>query len=654
MKIDDKVYKKEEVEEILNNLRIVFPIVRLLREKEVCGRKSIEGVDKPCKCYEFWGKNKACENCISLLTLLDKKTNTKIEILDGKYYQVYSTYINIEGENCVIEMIKDLDDSAFVDPDSYNHFLKNYSSVNNKIYKDPLTNAYNRLYFEEKKNNKYLSAGVAMIDVDDFKTLNDEYGSRFGDQILQGIVDIILKAIRVNDSIIRIGPDEFLLVLPGVTASVFQNKLEAMRSAINEISINDHPNVKINISVGAVLSDNETLSSACEKADIYLHRAKAKKNAIITEWAEDSANNEVVTSDKPVILIVDDADLNRLILRSFLENDYEIFEARNGEECITLIEKLRHRISLVMLDLIMPGLTGFDLLSIFKNKDYMNNVPVIMISSEDDDNKIVKAYELGVTDYIRRPFIAKVVKQRVNNTVKLYLRQKKFELKVREQMEENDKISNMMSYILSFVVGYRNNESGPHVMHVEQISEIMIDEINMTTTKYYVSPSEKKIIVTAAGMHDIGKIGIDEKILNKPGKLTNEEYEEMKRHTIIGANIMSSMTMYTTEPFVNMVYTICRWHHERWDGKGYPDGLKGDNIPIAAQIVSLADVYDALVSPRVYKPGFSHEKAVEMILNNECGSFNPILLKCLMGAKDRIKRLYINDNSEVESTDTRN
>ncbi len=650
----NKVYKKEEVDEIVNNLKIVFPIVRVLKEKEVCGRKTMEGAKEPCKCYEFWGKNKPCENCISLLTLLDKKTNTKIEILDGKYYQVYSVYANIEGENCVIEMIKDLEGNAFVDPDSYNHFLKNYASINNKIYKDPLTNAYNRLYFEEKKNNKYASAGVAMLDVDDFKELNDAYGSRFGDEILQSVVEAVLKSIRVNDSIIRIGPDEFLLVLPNITAAIFQNKLEAIRAAINDHSLSEHPNVRISISIGAVLSDNDTLAGACEKADVYLHKAKVKKNAIITEWSEDSGNKEINGSDKPIILIVDDADLNRLILRSFLEEDYQIYEARNGEECIALIEKLRQKISLVMLDLIMPGLNGFDLLSIFKNKDYMNNVPVIMISSEDDDNKIVKAYELGVTDYIRRPFIAKVVKQRVNNTVKLYLRQKKFELKVREQMEENDKISNMMSYILSFVVGYRNNESGPHVMHVEQITEIIIDEINMTTTKYYISPSEKKIIVTAAGMHDIGKIGIDEKILNKPGKLTNEEYEEMKRHTIIGANMMSSMTMYTTEPFVNMVYTICRWHHERWDGKGYPDKLVGDNIPIAAQIVSLADVYDALVSPRVYKPGYSHQKAVEMILNNECGSFNPVLLKCLMGSKDRIRRLYEVDSSEKESTDTRN
>lgn len=649
-----KIYTKEEIDIILNNLKLVFPVVRLLHEKEVCGRKTLDGVSEPCKCYEFWGKNKPCENCISLLTLLDKSTNTKIEIMDGKYYQVYSTYFNVEGENCVIEMIKDLGDNTFVDPDSYNHFLKNYASVNNKIYKDPLTNAYNRLYYEEKKNNKYANCGIAMIDVDDFKEINNQYGGRFGDEVLQAITDTIQKNIRTNDSIVRIGPDEFLLILPHVTVSAFQNKLEIIRNSVNDITLIDHPAFKINLSIGAILNENETLGSACEKADSLLYKAKSKKNIIISEWGENIGNNSFLpTNEKPIILIVDDADLNRILLRSFLEKEYEIYEAKNGEECITLVEKLRQRISLIMLDLIMPGMDGFDILSILRNKDYMENIPVIMISSEDDDNKIVKAYDLGVADYIRRPFIAKVVKKRVNNTVKLYLKQRKFELKVRQQMEENDKISHMMSYILSFVVGYRNNESGPHVMHVEQISEILIDEINMTTTKYYISPSEKKIIVSAAGMHDIGKIGIDEKILNKPGKLTNEEYEEMKRHTIIGANMMSSMTMYTTEPFVNMVYTICRWHHERWDGSGYPDKLVGDDIPIAAQVVSLADVYDALVSPRVYKPGFEHEKAVEMILNGECGTFNPVLLKCLMGAKDRIRRLYeMEENKEI--ADTRN
>ena len=245
MEDNKKIYTKEEIDIILSNLKLVFPVVRLLHEKEVCGRKTLDGVSEPCKCYEFWGKNKPCENCISLLTLLDKSTNTKIEIMDGKYYQVYSTYFNVEGENCVIEMIKDLGDNTFVDPDSYNHFLKNYASVNNKIYKDPLTNAYNRLYYEEKKNNKYANCGIAMIDVDDFKEINNQYGERFGDEVLQAITDTIQKNIRTNDSIVRIGPDEFLLILPHVTVSAFQNKLEIIRNSVNDITLIDHPAFKI-------------------------------------------------------------------------------------------------------------------------------------------------------------------------------------------------------------------------------------------------------------------------------------------------------------------------------------------------------------------------------------------------------------------------
>ncbi len=644
----EKIYTQDEIDSLMKELRLVFPIVRLLREKEVCGRKALDGADKPCMCYEFWKKDKACDNCISLVSLINKNENSKLEYLDNSFYQVISKYVNVEGNNCVIEMIRKMEDDSFFDSLSYEHFMNKYFSYNEKLYKDPLTGAYNRLYFEENKDKIHPSCGVAVMDVDDFKLCNDTYGHKFGDVIIKSVVSTILAEIRNDDIAIRYGGDEIILLIDQISAKVFESKLNKIRVRVNSLSFNEHPEFRTSLSIGAIITDNDSLESAVEQADKFLYTAKKSKNCVVCKWDKESKEIEKF-DDKPLILITDDSSMNRMILKGLLEDEYNIIEADGGFKTLSILDEYKDKISLVMLDLVMPDLDGFGVLSVLKGKDYMFNIPIMMISSEDNDKSIMKAYDLGATDYIQRPFVANVVKKRVSNTIKLFLRQRKFEVKVRQQMEERDKVSNMMSVILSYIVGYRNNESGPHVLHVEQITEFLLDELKTISNKYSFSEEDKRNIVGAAGMHDIGKLGVDEKILNKPGKLTKEEFEIMKTHTLIGASMMQNMDLYKDEPFVQYVYKITRWHHERWDGKGYPDGLKGDDIPICAQLVSLADVYDALVSKRVYKEGYTHDIAVEMILNGECGTFNPLLLQCLMNIKERIKTIYAVDQNDPNS-----
>lgn len=267
---------------------------------------------------------------------------------------------------------------------------------------------------------------------------------------------------------------------------------------------------------------------------------------------------------------------------------------------------------------------------------WIEDIPVVMISSDDTASNIKQAYDMGVSDYIRRPFDAQVVFRRVVNTIKLYAKQRRLITLVTDQIDEKEKNNQIMIRILSQIVEFRNGESGLHVEHINILTGLLLERLVQKTDHYDLAWSDQYRITLASALHDIGKIGIDDKILNKPGRLTKEEFEIMKSHTLIGASILENLGLYQEEPLIKTAYQICRWHHERYDGKGYPDGLRGDEIPISAQVVSVADVYDALVSERVYKKAITHEKAIEMILNGECGVFNPILMECLVDIKDKI------------------
>ena len=337
------------------------------------------------------------------------------------------------------------------------------------------------------------------------------------------------------------------------------------------------------------------------------------------------------------ILIADDSEMNRAMLAEMLGKEYEILEAVNGAEAIAMLHQYESGISLIMLDIMMPVMDGFEVLAFMNKNHWIEEVPVIMISTENSAEYVEKAYELGVTDYINKPYNALVVYRRVRNTIMLYARQKKLAGMVRDQIYEKEKNESLMINILSHIVEFRNGESGLHVLHINTITGLLLDRLVQKTDKYNLSWTDRSLITTASALHDIGKIGIDDKILNKPGRLTAEEFEIMKTHSMIGASMLENLDHYKDEPLVKFAYQICRWHHERYDGKGYPDGLKGEEIPISAQVVSMADVYDALTSERVYKKAFSHEKAMEMILAGECGTFNPLLLECLEELQDEIQ-----------------
>ncbi|MCI8766198.1 MAG: response regulator [Ruminococcus sp.] len=342
------------------------------------------------------------------------------------------------------------------------------------------------------------------------------------------------------------------------------------------------------------------------------------------------------SKNKERILIVDDSEMNRMILADMLEDQYEILEAADGAQGISILQQMSSQISLVLLDIVMPEMDGFEVLAVMNQKKWIEDVPVIMISAESMPSYVQRAYELGVTDYISRPFDSLVVQRRVINTIMLYAKQRKLIKMVTNQMFEKEKNASLMVTILSHIVEFRNGESGLHVLHIQTITELLLKSLLGKTDKYQLSHEDINMITMASALHDIGKIAIPSEVLNKPGRFTAEEYEVMKTHSAVGASMLKDLPFHQDELLVKVAYQICRWHHERYDGRGYPDGLKGEEIPISAQVVSMADVYDALTSERVYKKAFSHETALQMIQNGECGTFNPLLIECLLDVADSL------------------
>ena len=599
----------------------------------------------PCKCYSFWKKGDNCKNCTSRDAFRKKNEQLKLEYLDSNIYQVISKYVEIDGKPYVMELINQMNADAVMDEDGRNELIKQLSGYNRELYTDALTGIYNRRYYEERIRNSNMSAGVAMIDLDDFKIYNDTFGHDAGDLALTTVVGIIKDNVRRTDMLIRMGGDEFLLVMPDIGEQAFADKLNQIQGKIHSSKVPGYSQLRLSVSIGGVLSGSgSTVERAIRKADQFMYQAKTCKNMVVTEHDEqlkeqqESVNNNGSKAYKYRILVVDDSEMNREILSEILNEEYDIIEADSGDTCIDMLRKYETGISLVLLDIVMPGMDGFGVLNYMNRHHYLEDIPVIMISSEDSTETVRRAYEMGVSDYINRPFDAGVVHRRVYNTIKLYAKQRRLIALITNQVYEKEKNNRMMVGILSQIVEFRNGESGSHVLNINIFTGMLLESLVQHTDKYDLSWSERLLITTASALHDIGKIGIDDKILNKPGRLTDEEFKIMQNHTIIGASILENMGSYQDEELMKVAYQICRWHHERYDGKGYPDGLKGDEIPISAQVVSLADVYDALVSERVYKKAYSHEKAIEMITNGECGCFNPILLECLLDIQDRIKR----------------
>lgn len=344
-----------------------------------------------------------------------------------------------------------------------------------------------------------------------------------------------------------------------------------------------------------------------------------------------------MSANSIAILIVDDIELNRAILAEAFAGQYAVLEAENGKQALELIEKNKDQIGAILLDYIMPVMNGFEVLKIMNQKKWIQQIPVIMISSADSEEEVLKGYELGVSDFISRPFSASIICRRVSNIIDLYQHRVHLEQLVQKQTQRLKQTNLFMVDTLSTVVEFRNGESGLHIRQIRGVTELLLKELVRRYPEYCITEAQIEEISNAAALHDIGKIAVPEYILNKPGKLTEEEFEIMKTHTVKGGEILEEISHIPDQTYIRYCYDICRHHHERWDGRGYPDGLKGDDIPLSAQIVSLADVYDALTSERVYKPAFTHEEALKMIRNGECGAFNPHILECLMAYESGIK-----------------
>ena len=634
-----------ELEQMIAQMEKVFTVVRVL-DKNLLHKMDVtdgELHSEDCKCYSFWEKGENCDNCVAQRALAAKGQYTKLEFIGPKMYQVIAKYLEVDGAPCVMEMISCLDDESLLDAEEQEELIRKFADYRRELYADALTGIYNRRYFENRLKEQRMDAGIAMIDLDDLKTYNDIYGHMSGDKALMTVADAIGNCIRKTDRLVRYGGDEFLLVMPGIGLEAFIAKLHRIQDMVRNTSVEGCPKLKLSVSIGGTLTNGETVEKAMYRADEYMYQAKTSKDTIVTEEDGKRTPAEIAAAgrrnaNRYRILIVDDSEMNRMILSEMLKSEFEILEAENGEACLDMLSRYETKISLILLDIIMPGMDGFGVLEYMNRNNLIEDIPVIMISGEDSGEAIKQAYEWGVSDYIKRPFDTEVVHRRVLNTIKLYAKQRRLVALVTNQVFEKEKNNRMLISVLSQIVEFRNGESGAHVLNINTLTTMILEQLVKKTDKYHLSWSDRMLISTASSLHDIGKIGIDEKILNKPGRLTPEERKIMEKHTVIGADMLASLQMYEDEPLMKVAYQICRWHHERYDGKGYPDGLKGEEIPISAQVVALADVYDALTSERVYKKAYSHEKTVQMICNGECGTFNPLLIECLCDIQDHIKK----------------
>ena len=601
---------RDELEAEMGRLLGVYPVVRFLDEDDI-------EEDESCLLY---GNTCVCMRRVCKDILRNGGSRTHRVLMGDQVHRASARYVNIDGKPGVLMCAQPVDAVA------------SGMLSEELLYHDALSGAYSRRFYEDNLRNQHVFAGVAVLDLDDFKLVNDTLGHHAGDVAIKTAVSVLRSCIRSSDMLVRYGCDEFVLVIPGISADVFARKLHDMGDKLAETPVPGYESINLTVSIGGVLSEGRTVEEAVRQADGLMYKAKGRKNLVIT----DSDNLDPYEFHKPLLLVVDDSEMNRAILGVMLKDQYEILEADCGEAGIACLEQHGRGISIVLLDIVMPGADGFDVLSCMSRNGWIDDIPVIMISSDDSDGSVLRAYELGASDYISRPFDKRIVRQRVSNIMRLYTKQRRLSTMLAQQFYERERESRMLVDIMGGAMELRNGESGPHVLHVRKLTGMMLEHLMRKTDRYHITSSDRATIAAASTLHDLGKLSIPDNILNKPGRLTPEEFEIMKTHTTIGADMLEGMVQYRDSALVRAARDICRWHHERYDGSGYPDGLKGEDIPISSQVVALVDVYDALTSDRVYKKAFPHEKAMHMILNGECGAFNPLLIDCLIDLQDRI------------------
>lgn len=608
---------RQQAEQEMEQLRKVFPSVRMLTAEQVQAGEAVGDAARQA--------------------LEEKTTHSRMEYRGQELYEVTALFAQVEGTPCVLELERRLDRIMLLDPEESEQLFNNLAEYRGKLYRDAVTGAYNERYYQEKYRSRILTAGVAVLRVDDFKAANDVYGRYAGNSVLETVAGVLRRNLGEKDRLIRRGEDRLLLLLPEVGQSDFGQKLEHLRLQLAAAGVPGYSHLHISVSIGGVWIRDGEVSAAVEHAERLATYAQMQKNTVITEQQPERTAAAPVHRRQSV-LIVDDSELNRKMLGQMLGSRFDIAEAASGEACLQLLEQNATGISIVLLDIHMPGIDGFTVLEEMNQKNLLEQIPVIMISSEDTVDAVRRAFDLGASDYISRPFDAKVVYQRIINTIQLYAKQRRLSAMAADLAFEKERTSRMMIGILSQVVEKRNGESRDHVQRVAQLTSMLLAGLAQKTDRYPLTREMRRTIATAAALHDIGKMEICEDLLHKKGPLTEAERRTLQSHTLLGAQMLEEQPECRDDAFARTAYNICRWHHERYDGGGYPDGLQGEQIPIEAQVVGLADVYERLVSRPVDGHARTHSEVVQMICTGVCGAFNPLLLDCLQDMEAEIAR----------------
>lgn len=608
---------RQQAEQEMEQLRKVFPSVRMLTAEQVQAGEAVGDAARQA--------------------LEEKTTHSRMEYRGQELYEVTALFAQVEGTPCVLELERRLDRIMLLDPEESEQLFNNLTEYRGKLYRDAVTGAYNERYYQEKYRSRILTAGVAVLRVDDFKAANDVYGRYAGNSVLETVAGVLRRNLGEKDRLIRRGEDRLLLLLPEVGQSDFGQKLEHLRLQLAAAGVPGYSHLHISVSIGGVWIRDGEVSAAVEHAERLATYAQMQKNTVITEQQPERTAAAPVHRRQSV-LIVDDSELNRKMLGQMLGSRFDIAEAASGEACLQLLEQNATGISIVLLDIHMPGIDGFTVLEEMNQKNLLEQIPVIMISSEDTVDAVRRAFDLGASDYISRPFDAKVVYQRIINTIQLYAKQRRLSAMAADLAFEKERASRMMIGILSQVVEKRNGESRDHVQRVAQLTSMLLAGLAQKTDRYPLTREMRRTIATAAALHDIGKMEICEDLLHKEGPLTEAERRTLQSHTLLGAQMLEEQPECRDDAFARTAYNICRWHHERYDGGGYPDGLQGEQIPIEAQVVGLADVYERLVSRPVDGHARTHSEVVQMICTGVCGAFNPLLLDCLQDMEAEIAR----------------
>lgn len=608
---------RQQAEQEMEQLRKVFPSVRMLTAEQVQAGEAVGDAARQA--------------------LEEKTTHSRMEYRGQELYEVTALFAQVEGTPCVLELERRLDRIMLLDPEESEQLFNNLAEYRGKLYRDAVTGAYNERYYQEKYRSRILTAGVAVLRVDDFKAANDVYGRYAGNSVLETVAGVLRRNLGEKDRLIRRGEDRLLLLLPEVGQSDFGQKLEHLRLQLAAAGVPGYSHLHISVSIGGVWIRDGEVSAAVEHAERLATYAQMQKNTVITEQQPERTAAAPVHRRQSV-LIVDDSELNRKMLGQMLGSRFDIAEAASGEACLQLLEQNATGISIVLLDIHMPGIDGFTVLEEMNQKNLLEQIPVIMISSEDTVDAVRRAFDLGASDYISRPFDAKVVYQRIINTIQLYAKQRRLSAMAADLAFEKERASRMMISILSQVVEKRNGESRDHVQRVAQLTSMLLAGLAQKTDRYPLTREMRRTIATAAALHDIGKMEICEDLLHKEGPLTEAERRTLQSHTLLGAQMLEEQPECRDDAFARTAYNICRWHHERYDGGGYPDGLQGEQIPIEAQVVGLADVYERLVSRPVDGHARTHSEVVQMICTGVCGAFNPLLLDCLQDMEVEIAR----------------